>query len=102
MSPSTENIGALEETNMARPEITGRAPAGVAPSRKRMPRNRGPPSLAFTIQEFCDAHRISRAHYYNMKRLGLGPEETDVAGVIIITAENAGRWLRQREEAARA
>jgi hypothetical protein len=37
-----------------------------------------------------------------MKRLGLGPDETDVAGVIIITAENAGRWLRQREEAARA
>ena len=45
MSPSTEHIGALEETNMARPEITGRAPAEVSQSRKRMPRNRGPPSL---------------------------------------------------------
>jgi hypothetical protein len=82
---------------MARPEITGRAPAGVAKSRKRMPRNRGPPSLAFTIAEFCDSHRFSRSHYYNLKRLGLGPDESDVGGVIIITVESAARWRRQQE-----
>ena len=41
---------------------------GSLPLGSEMPRNRGPPSLAFTIQEFCDAHRISRAHYYNLKR----------------------------------
>jgi hypothetical protein len=87
---------------MALPEITGRAPTEVAQSRKRMPRNRGPPSLAFTIQEFCDAHRISRAHYYNLKRRGLGPVETDVGGVIIITKESAAVWRGQSEKAARA
>ena len=51
---------------------------------------------------FCDAHRISRAHYYNLKRRGLGPDETDVVGVIIITAHNAARWRRQRERSSRA
>ena len=86
---------------MASPEITGRTPTGVPQSRKRMPRNCGPPSLAFTIQEFCDAHRISRAHFYNLKRRGLSPLETDVGGVIIITAEAAARWRKQRERAAR-
>ena len=86
---------------MARPEVTGRAPTEVSQVRKRMPRNRGPPSCAYRIQEFCDAHRISRAHYYNLKRRGLGPDETDVAGVIIITAHNAARWRRQREKAGR-
>lgn len=86
---------------MARPEVTGRAPTEVSQSRKRTPRNCGPPSLAFTIQEFCDAHRISRAHYYNLKRRGLGPVETDVGGVIIITMESAAVWRGQSEKAAR-
>jgi hypothetical protein len=70
------------------------------PTRKR--RKRGPPVHAFTRQEFCDSHRISRAHYYNLKRRGLAPAETAVGGVTIITVEAAARWRRQREKATRA
>jgi hypothetical protein len=87
---------------MARPEITGCAPSEGAHARKRMRRARGPPSCAFTIQEFCDTHRISRAHYYNMRKLGLGPDEARVGDRVIITLESAARWRRQREKAARA
>ena len=47
---------------MVRPQVTD-----------RKPRDRGPPSHAFTIQEFCDAHRFSRAHYYNLKRSAGAP-----------------------------
>jgi hypothetical protein len=62
---------------MARPEVTGRAPADRA---------------AFTIPEFCEAHRISRAHYYVIKKAGLGPREMRVLNRVIITVEAARDW----------
>ena len=55
---------------MAAPQVTGRKITRQA---------RAPPLLeraAYTIREFCDAHRFSRSHYYNLKRRGLGPDET--------------------------
>jgi hypothetical protein len=57
---------------------------------------------AYSIAEFCDAHRISRAHYYTLKRLGEGPDEARAGDRVIITMESAARWRRQREKAARA
>lgn len=78
---------------MARREITGSAPAEAEPPlRQRERRPRGPPTLAFRVQEFCDQHRISKAHYYNLKRQGLGPRETELLGVVIITSEDATAW----------
>ena len=78
---------------MARPEVTGSAPIEAEPPfRRRKRRPRGPPTLAFRVQEFCDQHRISKAHYYNLRKQGLGPRETDVDGVTIITAEDAAAW----------
>ena len=64
-----------------------------------------PPLLeraAYTIAEFCAAHRFSRSHYYNLKRRGLGPDETRLGDRVLITVEAAIRWRRQREKAARA
>jgi hypothetical protein len=75
---------------MARPEITGRKVFGAAER------------AAYTIPEFCDAHRISRAHYYNLKRLGEGPDEARAGDRVFITMEAAARWRRQREKAVRA
>jgi hypothetical protein len=75
---------------MARSEVTGRKISSTAER------------AAYTIPEFCDTHRISRAHYYNMRKLGLGPDEARVGDRVIITIESAARWRRQREKAARA
>jgi hypothetical protein len=75
---------------MARPEVTGRKIFGATER------------AAYTIAEFCDTHRISRAHYYNLKRLGQGPDEARAGDRVIITVESAARWRRQREKAARA
>jgi hypothetical protein len=58
-------------------------------------RDLGPPSCAFTIQEFCDAHRISRSQFYRLREKGLGPKEKSVLGKIIITAESAAAWRRR-------
>jgi hypothetical protein len=66
-------------------------------------RARGPPTLdAFTIPEFCTAHRISRAHYYVLKARGLGPDEAELLGRIIITREAAAAWRRKRTAAGRS
>jgi hypothetical protein len=74
---------------MARPEVTSRKIVGALER------------AAYTISEFCDAHRISRAHYYNLKKLGQGPDEARAGDrTVIITLEAAARWRRQREKAA--
>jgi hypothetical protein len=64
-----------------------------------MPRE-PPPRAAFTIGEFCDAHRISPAKYFVMKREGWGPVEMSVGRRRLISYEAASVWRRQREQAA--
>ena len=64
----------------------------------------GPPLseiLAFTILEFCAAHRISRGRYFELKRRGKAPIELDLGdGKKVITKESAEAWRRQRTLAA--
>jgi hypothetical protein len=104
-SPQANKLGPVE-TNMVRPEITNHAPDEVAPAEKkkgeRKRRKLGPPSHAFTVQEFCDAHRISRSQYYELKKLGRGPAETRALDKIIITQESAAAWRRKHTTPARA
>jgi len=110
---------------MARGEITGKKPKQssdqsnhppgpphanrieVTPRRnpknndiKKQVRNRGPPTHAFSIQEFCDAHRISRSKYYELKAQGLTPVEMKVGHRRMISFESAARWRREKECAA--
>jgi hypothetical protein len=63
---------------------------------------RGPPmALAYSIREFCEAHRISIDTYFRMQRLGLGPAIMKVGHRTLISAEAAAAWRRAREAAAR-
>jgi hypothetical protein len=57
---------------------------------------------AYTVAEFCEAHRISKGHYYNLRKLGQAPDEVRAGERVLITIEAAARWRRQREKAARA
>jgi hypothetical protein len=96
---------------MARPEVTGRSPlvhdAGNIVGEQARPRAPPSPKLphlerrAYRIVEFCAAHGISRAKYYELRKLGLGPHETNVDGVKIITEEDATRWRKQRSAASK-
>ena len=54
-----------------------------------------------TIAEFCDAHRISRAFFYELKKKGLAPRITLLGTKQLITNEDAARW-RERVSAASA
>jgi hypothetical protein len=56
---------------------------------------------AFTIPEFCAAHRISRAFYYTLRSRGLAPDEAELLGRKIITHEAATRWRKQRTAASK-
>lgn len=58
---------------------------------------------AFTIDEFCEAHRISRGALYGMWRAGTGPKFMlvgEIDGKRIITNEAAAEWRHERQAAA--
>jgi hypothetical protein len=86
---------------MARPEITGRKSKSRKDRARKQVRNRGPPTHAFSIQEFCDAHRISRSRYFELKKLGLTPVEMKVGHRCLISFESAARWRAEREAVMR-
>jgi hypothetical protein len=92
---------------MAAPQVTGRKIiSGPLQRRRGDPKQgRAPPLLeraAYTIREFCDAHRISKSTFYNLRKQGLSPEEAHVRDRVIITMEAAARWRRARERATRS
>jgi hypothetical protein len=62
-----------------------------------MPRGPPPPRAAFTVPEFCEAHRISQAKYYEMKKEGWGPVEMEIGRRRLISYEAASVWRRERE-----
>ena len=111
---------------MARGEITGQKPRVTADRAKRRPSPpradadtvepmqhkdpnssvtaktppmQGPPILtaAYSIREFCEAHRVSESMYFNLRNPGLGPAEMSVGSRRIISFEAAERWRRERE-----
>jgi hypothetical protein len=59
-------------------------------------------SCAFTIREFCEAHKISEAFYYKLKNEGWGPVEMHAGARVLISHEAAADWRRAREAAASA
>jgi len=54
-------------------------------------------AAAFTIDEFCTAHRLSPEMYFKLKRDGRGPREMQVGRRRMISAESAARWRAERE-----
>jgi hypothetical protein len=52
----------------------------------------GEPRVAYTLAEFCEAHRISVAQYYRLKAQKLTPPEIKAGAKIIISVEAAAAW----------
>lgn len=55
---------------------------------------------AYTIPEFCRAHRLSEALYFKMKKQGLGPREMHAFTRVMISVEAAREWRKAREQEA--
>jgi hypothetical protein len=52
---------------------------------------------AYTIGEFCEAHRISRSKLYELFDAGLGPRTMSIGTRRIITQEAAADWRHAME-----
>ncbi len=53
------------------------------------------PPLCYTINEFCEAHRLSISVYYELKKRGLGPREKKINSHLIITRNGRARVARE-------
>jgi hypothetical protein len=90
---------------MARPEVTGRKARLGAEAEGKPPSICEPPAqapiAAYSIHEFCFAHRISVDHYFALRRAGIGPDIFKAGTRTLISVEAAARWRAAREEAAK-
>jgi hypothetical protein len=61
------------------------------------------PIAAFTIAEFCAAHRLSRALFYKLTVQGRGPRVTPLGSQKrVIMIEDAAAWRAERAAASEA
>jgi hypothetical protein len=60
------------------------------------------PPAAFTVPEFCSAHRISRALFYIMARDGRAPAIFKCGRRTLISVEAAKDWRRRMETNSRS
>jgi hypothetical protein len=57
---------------------------------------------AFSVDEFCRRHGISRAYLYLMWRRGDGPRFMQVGARRLISKEAAADWRRSMEQTPKA
>lgn len=55
---------------------------------------------ALTIPEFCQANRISRGSFYNLKKAGKAPRLMIVGNRVLISPEANAEWRLAREQDA--
>jgi hypothetical protein len=61
-------------------------------SLEHSPAREGTTRYAFTIAEFCEAHRISKSWLYQEWKAGRGPRVKQVGIKKVITVEAAAEW----------
>jgi predicted DNA-binding transcriptional regulator AlpA len=59
-------------------------------------------TAAYSVDDFCRAHGISRGMFYKLRRQGKAPREMSVGTHIRISKESAADWRREREADAQA
>src|SRR5262245_21197394 len=82
-------------------ELSSARSKGIRKKRKKrkriMPRAPPPDAGAFTVDDFCALHRLSRAMYYKLNKRGKGPREIRLGAKILISREAAAEWRRALE-----
>ena len=56
---------------------------------------------AWTIDEFCQAHGISRATFYNLQKHNRAPRVMHVGARRLVSEAAAAEWREQMESAVR-
>jgi hypothetical protein len=70
-------------------------------SRRITPANASTEPHAFTLSEFCVAHRIGLNSYYRLRKAGKGPDEFHVGSKVLVSKESAARWRAARDAEAK-
>jgi predicted DNA-binding transcriptional regulator AlpA len=52
---------------------------------------------ASSVPDFCKAHGISRAHFYNLMKRGLAPRTLLVGRRRLVSEDSAATWRRSME-----
>ena len=81
------------------------ASPAISDKRKRSGLQGKAPSVspaAYSIAEFCAAHRFSIDFYFRLQRDGIGPRVMRIGGRTLISHEAAEAWRRDREAATAA
>lgn len=55
---------------------------------------------AYAVDEFCEAHRITKVFFYQQINAGTGPRIMKVGRRTLISVEAAADWRREREQGA--
>jgi predicted DNA-binding transcriptional regulator AlpA len=66
----------------------------VLPDNKPVPL---PDRKAYTVEEFCIAHHISRPFFYKLLKDGTGPRVMKLGSRTLISIESAADWRRASE-----
>jgi hypothetical protein len=56
-----------------------------------------PDRMAYTVDEFCLAHHISRPFFYTLLKVGVGPRTMKLGAKTLISIEAAAAWRKERE-----
>jgi hypothetical protein len=57
---------------------------------------------AYTIDEWCAAHRLSRRKYYDLVEQGISPRIMRIGTRVLVSVEAAAAWRAEREAAAQS
>ena len=85
--------------------VTGRKPGGGLSDKGAAALPRGPPDVVpamYSIAEFCAAHRIGRAYYYELLKQNRAPRITRLGTRRLISMEDAAAWRTAMAEASAA
>jgi predicted DNA-binding transcriptional regulator AlpA len=55
---------------------------------------------AWTIEEFCQSHGISRATFYNLMKRGTAPRIMKVGTRTLVSVDAAAEWRERMERVA--
>jgi hypothetical protein len=92
--------GLLADTNVPAPFDRLRVfycPAGGIIMKKAKANEKTVEKEVYSIEGFCEAHDISRAHYFNLRKAGKGPDEIKLGRRKLITLGAAARWRKWLE-----
>jgi hypothetical protein len=72
------------------------------PAYRRIGHDITEPGDAYTVEEFCQRHRISVGFYHKLRKDRRGPREMRLGTRVLISREAAEEWRRKMSEQAEA